>query len=195
MTTPITLKKLKDALTRINAPLFKGEYNLNLVGIRSADAQANTFNDTLCVLFETGGQTVLMQFAITTDPGLYYRENPVNVKGSAILKPGHYPKCWAIGLHRGKYPALVQRGSVTVYRDADKDESLDIDGQTESGWFGINLHHAEPDGYTLQVDKWSAGCQVFADLADFNLVMALAAKSAKLYGNAFSYTLLSEADL
>jgi hypothetical protein len=47
----------------------------------------------------------------------------------------------------------------------------------------------------MQVDKWSAGCQVTADHLDLNIVVALAKKAAALYGNSFSYTLLSEEQL
>ncbi|MEE7625441.1 hypothetical protein V3O24_04645 [Methylobacter sp. Wu8] len=190
----VTITQLKDALSRKDAPIFKGELNLTLVGIRSKDSDANTFNDLLCVLYEKGGKLQMEQFAITTDPGMYYREHPINVDGTAILKPGHYPKCWQIGAHQGKYIALVQRGPMTVYRDRNKDAHLDKANE-QTGYFGINLHRAGANALTLRTDKVSAGCQVFADSKDFDTVMALAQKSAAKYGNRFSYTLLDEADL
>lgn len=192
----ITLKSIKEALTRKDAPLFKGEMNLTLVGIRSADMAANTFNDRLCVLYQDDKNAYQMeQFPITTDPGVYYREHPINVLGTAILKPGHYKGCWQIGAHRGQYTALVQRGEMTVYRDNNKDAKLDIGIAEETGFFGINLHHAALNGFTLKTDKWSAGCQVFASIDDFNHAMELVQRSAKIYGNRFSYTLLEEKDL
>jgi hypothetical protein len=191
----ITLKKLQGALKRKDAPFFTGELNLNLIGVRAADRHANTFNDVLCVVYDLDGKTVLDQYPITTDPGVYYRHNPINVLGTAVLKPGHYRRCWQIGAHRGQYMALVQRGPMTVYRDNNKDRKIDVDAPTETGYFGINLHRASVNGYTMAVDKWSAGCQVFANAAHFNEVMALARRSVAKYGNAFSYTLLDEADL
>lgn len=191
----ITIDQLKEALTRKDAPFFTGEMNLNLIGIRASDRQANTFNDVLCVAYAKGKQPVLETYSITTDPGLYYRHHPINVEGSAILAPGHYPRCWAIGMHRGKYQALVQRGLMTVYRDNNKNAALDTDVRTDTGYFGINLHRASENKYTMQVDKWSAGCQVFASVDDFNRVMALCNKAAAKYGKFFSYTLLNEEDL
>lgn len=191
----ITIEKLKGALTHRDAPYFSGELNLNLIGIRAGDTKPNTFNDRLCVLYEQSGKTVLETYPITTDPGLYFRRHPINVEGTAVLVAGHYRKCWQIGAHRGKYLALVQRGPMTVYRDNDKDIDIDTDEKTETGYFGINLHHAAPNGSTLRVDRWSAGCQVFADKNHFDAVMAMAQRSAAKYGNAFSYTLLNEEDL
>jgi len=190
----ITITQLKDALSRKDAPIFKGELNLTLVGIRSKDSDANTFNDLLCVLYEQGGKLQMQTFPITTDPGLHYREHPINVDGTAILKPGHYKGCWQIGAHQGKYIALVQRGPMTVYRDRNKDAHLDLDHE-QTGYFGINLHRAGANAHTLRTDKVSAGCQVFANSEDFDTVMELAQSSAAKYGNRFSYTLLDEADL
>ncbi|MGZ5620565.1 MAG: hypothetical protein ACXWFG_06825 [Methylobacter sp.] len=164
------------------------------MGIRAKDLTANTFNDLLCVLYEADGRQVLEQYPITTDPGVYYREHPINVDGAAILKPGHYKGCWQIGAHQGKYLALVQRGEMTVYRDRNKDKKLDLDHE-QTGYFGINLHRAGQNAHTLKTDKVSAGCQVFANSKDFDAVMKLAQQSAAKYGNSFSYTLLDEADL
>lgn len=191
----VTINKLKGALRRKDAPIFTGELNLNLVGIRANDVNANTFNDLLCVLYDLDGKSVLQIYPITTDPGVYFRKNPINVNGTAVLAPGHYRSCWQIGFHRGQYQALVQRGLMTVYRDANRNSDINTDVATETGYFGINLHHAAANGYTLRVDRWSAGCQVFANKADFNDVMALALRSAEKYGDRFSYTLLLEDDI
>jgi hypothetical protein len=45
------------------------------------------------------------------------------------------------------------------------------------------------------VDKHSAGCQVLADVNDFNLLMQLAERHKKLYGNNFTYTLMEEREI
>jgi hypothetical protein len=195
MSINVTIDQLKEALARKEAPFFTGELNLNLIGIRAKDLQPNAFNDVLCVVYEQNERPVLETYPITTDPGLYYRRNPIHVDGTAILAPGHYPRCWAIGMHRGKYPALVQRGLMTVYRDNNKNPALDTGVRTQTGYFGINLHRASENKYTLAVDKWSAGCQVFASADDFAQVMALCNQAAKKYGRYFSYTLLDEKEL
>lgn len=192
----LTTKQITDALKKNKYPLFKGDYNLTLIGVRSNDADANTFNDALFILYEVDKKQHMHRFALTTDPGVYYRENPINVDGTAVLVPGHYKSCWQLGTHQGKYHALVQRGEMAVYRDADADGEIDTDDVAiESGLFGINLHRANANNFSLQVDKWSAGCQVMADPVDFDLLMALVNKSAQQYGDKFSYTLLTENDL
>lgn len=192
----VTIKQITEALSQAGMPPpFKGELNLTLVGIRAKDTDAKTFNDLLCVLHEDAAGKLQMQtFQITTDPGLHYRNKPINVDGTAILKRGHYKGCWQIGAHQGKYTALVQRGLMTVHRDRNKDGHLDMANE-QTGHFGINLHRAGTNAVTLKTDTVSAGCQVFSDSKDFDTVMALAQASAAKYGNHFSYTLLDEADL
>jgi hypothetical protein len=50
-------------------------------------------------------------------------------------------------------------------------------------------------GKSTQIDKWSAGCQVIAANSDFKLFMEVVNKSAKLYGNSFTYTLVESNDI
>ena len=192
----ISQSALKKALKTNGYPLFTGDLNVTLVGVRSADTSANSFNDVLCVLVELDGKKRLFKYPMTADPGTFYRENPLNVDGTAVLVPGHYKSCWRLGAHRGKYRALVQHGLMSVYRDSNKNRSIELDKSTiQSGFFGINLHRASVNNYSLQVDKWSAGCQVLANPDDFEELMDLLEQSAAKYGNSFSYTLLDEACL
>jgi hypothetical protein len=175
---------------------FEGDFNLNLVGIRNMrDVQANTFNDLFCVAFTDEGQPVLRVFACTTDPGTFYRLNPANVQGTAILPPEQYPALWKIGLHQGKYEALVQRTPTVVIRDNNRDAKLDLNARIgHRELIGLNCHRARADGKSNQVDKWSAGCQVIADSRDFDELMRLARYAAHLYGPHFTYTLFESTD-
>jgi len=192
----ISPNTLVDAMRRLAYPVYLGDYNLNLVGVRCLlDKDSNEFNDVLAVLYTLNGRQHLHCIPFTTDPGEHYRENPINSLGTAVLVPGHYPGCWRVGSHRGQYQALVQCASMTVYRDNDKDAELDTDVSTESGLFGINLHRAHANLPSDEVNRWSAGCQVVPDPLDFDLLMALARKSVSLYGVYFSYTLLTEDQL
>jgi len=191
----ISYERIKETLKAKGYVFFEGDdYDLNIVGIRSSDHDANRFNDLVCVAFKAGGLEYVFAFAATTDPGLYYRKNPCNVKGTAIMKPGQYRGLWSLGKHQGRYDALVQSGVVTVYRDADQDDKLDM-AMDASGFFGINLHRARENGTSLRVDKWSAGCQVIACSTDFDLLMALCRKGAEKWGNSFTYTLINETEL
>jgi len=189
---------LKRANNALGYPFYDdGDYDLNIVGIRTDDNRSGLFNDWICLAFRQNDHEQLLVFSGTTDPGIYWRKNPMNVKGTAILKTGHYPAMYRLGKHRGKYPALVQDSPCTVYRDANHDALLD--GRPgipqERGHFGINLHRATADGMSNEVGKWSAGCQVIADSADFNLFMEVCRRAAVRWGDRFSYTLLSETQL
>jgi len=171
-------------------------YNLNIIGVRRVEnAIPNTFDDTIVVVYRDGAkQWQVFTANITTDPGRYWLMNPSNVNGTAILVPNQYRGVYKKDLHQGKYEALCQRGGeVEVYRDGDRDPNHDMSGKTvESGFFGINIHKA--GRASVQVDKWSAGCQVFANSADFAEFMDLAEEAEKRYGNSFTYTLLLETD-
>ena len=169
-------------------------HDLNLVGIRTADMSANKFNDWLCAFYLFDGHWNFFAFPVTTDPGTFYRENPINVKGTAILKPGQYRGMWKIGKHKG-YKALQQNKPVTVYRDADRDKNIDTKGQDEQeGMFGINCHRSNSARASTQVDRWSAGCQVFQDPDHFAFLLKLCDRGSKKFGNSFTYTLLTEKD-
>ena len=78
----------------------KGNYNLNIVGIRSNNNNkvTNQYDDILVVDYNTGNGHKRVCYTITTEPGKYYMQNLDNPKGTAILVPGQYRGCWQIGL-------------------------------------------------------------------------------------------------
>jgi len=170
-----------------------GEYNLNLVGVRSGERQAGQFDDSLFVAFRQAGIPVCLKFVMTSDPGTRYLSQPINPKGAAILARGQHRGLWQIGMHQGRYTALVQRGIATVHRDNNRDGQLDLDhAKLDPGYHGINLHHAGVPLADANVAA-SAGCQVLANKAEFDLVMALAQLGLR-HGHTFTYTLLHEGD-
>ena len=174
----------------------KGDYNLNIIGVRHKDNKVtNRFEDCFVVIYNTPTeQNVKRIFMCTTLPGKKAMEHPTAIKGTAILVPGQYRGCWKIGYHKGKYKALCQAKPIPVYRDGNKDDKFDLNPLSiDKGIFGINIHKAG-DNSTL-VDGWSYGCQVLAKSIDFSSFMRLVDKSAKLYGDSFTYTLLEEDDL
>lgn len=178
------------------AYFVNGNYNLNIIGIRAEGEKiTNKFDDILCVIFKEKGIWKRYLYNITTDPGLYYMIKGCLNKGCAIVVPGQYRGLWKIGLHKGQYKALVQKNPVKVYRDKNQDNTYDLIPTTiNTGVFGINLHRAGKE--SKQIDKWSAGCQVFASAVKFNEVIALAEKQVKAgMGKTFTYTLLNEEDL
>ena len=191
----------KNVMQRLGYVFFeKGAYNLNIIGVRSSERVSNKFNDNLVVIYKrSNGDWVADNYRITTDPGLYWLENPTNVNGTAILVPDQYRGVYKIDGHgKSKYEALCQRlGKVRVYRDSNRDEVHDMDSSTiMEGYYGINIHRASKvRDISENVDKWSAGCQVFRSSVDFNEFMSIVNTSAERYGNSFTYTLLNEEDL
>ena len=178
--------------------IYTEPYKLNIWGFRANSATPNSFDDEIHVftnISDTKRQKwVYMVFKCTTDPGTYWLKNPMNPQGTAILNQGQYINAYQIGLHRGKYKALVQTGAkVSLTRDFNRDTILDFNnGKTVTGFFGINIHRASQVGSTIVVDKYSAGCQVFKNASDFSVFMKLCEKHRSIHGNKFTYTLVDE---
>ena len=120
----------------------------------------------------------------------------MNKKGTALLVPNQYRGAYKIDKHRGKYFALCQRKEVSVYRDSNRDNITDFNPSTiDKGLFGINIHRSNPNKESSRVEKWSAGCQVFANPELYDKFMIMCQKSASIWGNSFTYTLLTFKDL
>ena len=191
-----TREQIQKAVIDSNYTYFdKGNYNLNIVGVRCNinNKVTNTFDDILTISYKSDNEWVYKEYPITTDPGVKSLKQLVNINGCAILVPGQYRGCFMVGLHKG-YTALVQRDNVKVYRDKNKDEYYDLNPNTiDTGLFGINIHKSGKESFI--VDNWSAGCQVFKREKDFKEFMAIVEKSKQLYGNKFTYTLLNKNDI
>lgn len=192
MTNKKSIRALIATLKSKGYVIYEKPYELNIVGVRNETTVPNKFDDTIYVFWKNDkNQWEGKQYNATTDPGTYFLKNPLSKLGAAILKQGQWVDTYIIGLHRGSYEALVQRKPVTVIRDYDRNAVLDFNnGREETGLFGINIHKAGTD--SKDVDKWSAGCQVFQKSDDFNEFMNLARKHKDLYGNKFTYTLIDE---
>lgn len=188
------MNTIQEALQKKGYKIFVRPFELNIVGVRSDSTKPNAFDDAIYVFYNDGGGKVVQhKFQATTDPGTYWLQNPMNPQGTAILKQGQYIGSHAMGLHRGKYMALVQQRPVTVMRDYDRNAILDFNnGREDTGLFGINIHRASENGTTKVVDHYSAGCQVFASITDFVQFMSLCERHKGLYGNSFTYTLIDE---
>jgi len=182
---------------------FTGDnYDVNIVGVRNGDTAeiTNRFDDCITISYkDENGEWNFHCFQATTDPGTHWaRTEILNKDGVAILKEGQYRGSHKVGLHRGKYEALRQKKAVKVYRDGNKDDVYDfIDDDVHEGIYGINIHRAtaREGGESTRVDKWSAGCQVFAANDDFKLFMDIVNKAKDAWGNSFTYTLINSEDI
>jgi hypothetical protein len=188
------LNRIKAILSENGYFMYTRPYELNIVGIRNVQTKSNRFDDEIHVFYRTESRIPHWEYHVfrcTTDPGTYWLRNPAYTQGTAILAQGQYMDAYQIGLHRGQYEALIQRLPVKVLRDYDRNATLDfLNGKAVIGNFGINIHRASAKGTTAYIDRYSAGCQVFARAGDFATFMGLCRKHRQRYGNVFTYTLL-----
>jgi len=193
----ITISDIAKALNKKGYAFFENDkkpFNINIVGIRNPEPKPNVFNDLLTVSWKYQGRWSMIQMNFTSDPGNHWMEHPMNRKGAAIVKEGQYRGVWSMGMHRGQYKALVQRKDITVHRDNNKDLKHDFVNE-ESGIFGINCHRASAKRKSVEVNKWSAGCQVVQDPHEFDVLMRICEESAEVFGNSFTYTLINGNDI
>lgn len=194
----IDFETLLRFMMRKGYKIWTGAYDLNVIGIRNPNRMADSFDDTLAIAYlDSLGNKRLELMPITTDPGLNYLKKPMNGKGCAIIAPGQYLGMWRIGMHQGKYRALVQVKPCTVYRDNNLDNQLDWDtAKAETGLFGINLHYVSSGTIARTVGNGSAGCQVLPAKEDHDRVLSLVDLQLRyVKSDAVSYTVLLESEL
>src|SRR6476620_3835870 len=114
----LTFDALRTVLKRKGYEIYQRAYELNIVGVRSPSTIPNKFDDAIFVFYkDANSKWVYEAFPATTDPGTYWLRQPLQPQGTSILVEGQYKDTYQIGLHRGKYTALVERlGAVTVIR-------------------------------------------------------------------------------
>jgi hypothetical protein len=136
----------------LNIVYFEG-LNCDLQTVNSD--KIDCWNDVRSIVTDKGD--VLLCCTATTEPGWYYRNNPMNDGGAAQLAFGQYLDAWRIGDHHGQ-DALVQCNKLKVYRDKNEDGSRKGDSVDIGDDFGLNQHTTSnsPDN----VGRWSAGCLV-----------------------------------
>ena len=182
----------------------------NIVGIRNSidvkNKYSNRFTDLIALIGPEKTKQVKI-YPATTTPGVALMFNPfrrwwlasalkdtINSAGLGILQPGVYD--YTIGRYRGKYEALVQRGTTTLGRIDPVEEASNLKFKTyspskkETGSFGIDIHKAGAD--TPSVDSWSAGCQVLKKSGDFSDLMQTLKSAGQ---NNFKYALINSSDL
>jgi hypothetical protein len=194
-----TLEQIRHAVTRKGYVWFDSgrDYDVNIVGVRNSETKTqvnNLFDDWITCAFTVNGVWQFHQWSATTDPGITHTtQRLLNPRGVARLVPGQYRGAYEIGKHQGKYEALVQRRPVAVWRDSNKDRVFD-ETIRDTGLFGINIHRANPRGDTTVINGWSAGCQVFRQVRDFNEFMYIM-RNAQRISPRFTYTLIESADI
>lgn len=140
------IRLIKSVAEKNNFVVFENNskpFNLNIWAIRNNNRVAGAFDDTLLVFYKNAkGSWIFHDFKVTTDPSEISLLKRKVTRGVAIVRKGQYRNCWELGLHKGSYPALVQRGNLTVIRDFNKDNILDIpDENTLKNWEKISKYN------------------------------------------------------
>lgn len=193
MAGKVTRPKLMATMRRNRWTIYQEPYKLNIVGVRADSIEPNRFDDTINVFYrDQNGKWQFHSWPATTDPGTYWLGSPMHPQGTAIMCQQQVVDSYGIAKHRDKYYALCQiHEPVCVIRDYDRDAYLDFQNGTRmDGMFGINIHRASARGTTKEVDRYSAGCQVFANADDFQTFMQLCETHRSLHDNYFTYSLI-----
>jgi len=170
--------------------VYNRPYEVNIVGVRSETNVSNKFDDRLYIFWKNDkGVYEGADYPITTDPGAYYLNQLGFDKksGAFIASPGQY--AYRVG-HHHEYVAMNPNPKIKGVRDTNTDNILDFNSKVESTCTDCNIHRANPNGTSVDVKNWSAGCQVFANSKNFADFIAYCQKHKQMYGQTFLYTLL-----
>lgn len=198
----ISLPKINTLLSILRAKkyiVYKKPYQINIIGVRNKISNPEKFDDYIYVIYKNENFNWQgFRFNATTDPSTKYLKSSSS-KGIAILPQGQYVNSFKLRLHNGQYLALGQSKDICVYRDYDRNNTLNFDINTKTcGLFGINIHRAKSNsaddgnGNTEYIGDYSAGCQVFQNYYCFQQFIDLLEQSKSLYGNSFTYTLIDK---
>ena len=175
---------------------------LNLHGIRSRFSQSDKFDDLGGIAWiDENGEKQHFNFWMTTDPGKYYLQNPMDKNGCIIMIPGQYIEVYGRGLHNGKYECFKQVRKMEYVRDNNKDTLLDFDLYRDPikraafafwGINGTNFHRAHINAILKWIGRYSAGCQVAQRPETFKKLIDLRDKSVKFGYSFWDYTLFEE---
>lgn len=190
------------ALRRLGLTVFSSDakpFNLNIVGVRSANRVAGKMDDWLCVFWNDpwfGWR--FYAFPCTTDSGSFYHLHPISPKGTArMIAPQQVRGLWKVGWTKigGGHFCLRQAAPAQYSRDNDKDVMQDDEQVEETAIIHAHIHRGPDEGRVLDIGKWSAACWVLAEDRDFEWLMEVVEAAKKNWGNSFTGTLLREEDL
>lgn len=175
---------------------------LNLHGVRSKNSQSNKFDDLGGIAWtDENGKKHLFNFWMTTDPGKYWLQNPMNKDGCIIVVPNQYIEVYGRGLHNGQYECFKQVKPMLYVRDYNRNTVLDFDLYRNPenlkirGFWGVNgtnFHRASKWKIIQWVERYSAGCMVVQRPETFNKLIELRDKSVKFGFTFWDFTLFEE---
>ncbi len=205
----LTYQKIQELYAKMGYRFFSSKpYDLNFGVIRTdltngLDQSADAFNDIFFVAYldETGKGRV-HEYMGTVDPGKLELLDPsfaqAKKDGTAIIAEGYYPSVYVLGTHgtgQWQHEALRQDGTMSYYRDNNRDVILDLVGKRSDN-YATNHHAADKVNLRKTIGRYSAGCAVAQNYADLQKTIALVKKQASVgLGRRVSFAVFSESKL
>jgi phage baseplate assembly protein gpV len=192
------LSKIIKAMQTAGYIIYDRPYELNIVGVRkwyNGDKVPNTYDDDMNVFYKDDQNIwIHKRTKISTIPGKYYFDKPNNPKGTGILMPAQYKNSFTLGTYSTHGYALRPILKQHAFRDNNKNGFINLEQTTmDVGNHAMLIHAgAMPGAKSTYVNNWSAGCQVFKNSASHKIFFDMCLKHKDLYGNKFTYTLMTQ---
>ena len=201
----LTYNNLENLANFYKYKWFYGNFNLNIIGIRSNSNNSKEFDDFLYVAFEEYynknekdnkfyKKKQYLKFNCTLNPGKFYLNNLMDPGGAAIIFEGQHLGAWKLGSFYST-DALIQIKPIKIYRDKNKDDVIDLDSKNvTTGLYGIFVHeHFQTGDIAKEINKSSAGCIVLEKRSDFKVFIdTCKMQKSNSYGDTFSITIYNK---
>lgn len=155
-------------ITSRGRPVFPAlARNCAVIGMRHEGKETkfreNTADDTIALVrIDSDGNTEVWEYIGTTESGLF--DKVYNAEGDFKMSPGF--SYFKLGLHKGKYPCLVQACDVIGERAKKGQAFNETDDKRWQVKESIHIHAGIKN--INNVGEWSAGCTVIAGGWDGN---------------------------
>jgi len=172
----------------------------NVFGIRAVktgEGSSNQFVDAIgYAYYDTRtSRWEYVQLEGSTGAGLYYASQPDFTYGTALLKEGFYPNCYALGLYKGIYESLLQVEPMDYDVKGIQNGKLSMGGETERGIIDAHIHLAHDAQTFRNVGAYSSACQIVSNPLEFNQMMSVCKYFAMKEKRRFSYALFTLKDV
>jgi hypothetical protein len=172
----------------------------NVFGIRAVktgEGSTNQFVDAIGYAYYDArtSRWEYVQFEGATGAGLYYALQPDYTYGTALLKEGFYPNCYAVGLYKGIYESLLQVEPMDYDAKGIQNGKLTMGGETKSGIIDAHIHLAHDAQTFRNVGAYSSACQIVSTPSEFNQMMSVCKYFALKEKKRFSYALFTLKDV
>lgn len=168
-----------------------------IIGVQKQEQDFNRFTDKFYHFLGDQFMNVSIGTTIAGKNALLEFDKSGNEAGAAVWKTDmFYEDLYSYGLHKGRMPCLRQVKPIYYYRDNDKDQIAEEQGELYHGVIYANFHGCS---YTYDpkvnhgivkefVGGWSYGCQVCGDMEVYERIVE-AVKKHQLKAN---YALLKQ---